>query len=207
MKPGFFVSDRGLFRRWRSSGRSVGGRHRAEDRRRASGPCPLDGSCRSEDRERCRSMSPLHHASHGSPPPRCGGGSGAVPAVMPIHLFGSGIDPRVRPEDDEVEMDARRCGPRRLKCCQARRDVAAPAELRRHSGHFDISVSSSSALSRRSMRERVRPRGDGVCPTPQFFLTVGSSSTRIDSPSVLKASAVKRIAKPGAYICSGATST
>ena len=35
---------------------------------------------------------------------------------------------------------------------------------------------------------------------------VGSSATRIDSPSVLKASAVNRIASHGGYICSGAIS-
>lgn len=35
---------------------------------------------------------------------------------------------------------------------------------------------------------------------------VGSSATRIDSPSVLNASAVNKIASPGGYICSGAIS-
>ena len=35
---------------------------------------------------------------------------------------------------------------------------------------------------------------------------VGSSATRIDSPSALNASAVSKIAKPGAYICAGAIS-
>jgi len=48
---------------------------------------------------------------------------------MPIHLFGSGMAPRVNPEDDDVEMDAWSCGRRGRKGCQARRDVSTPAEL------------------------------------------------------------------------------
>jgi hypothetical protein len=43
-------------------------------------------------------------------------------------------------------------------------------------------------------------------PVLQRRLLVGSRATRSDSPRALKASAVSKMAIPGAYICSGAIS-
>ena len=78
--------------------------------------------------------------------------------------------------------------------------TARPGQRCLAGGRGEIGRNSGTGGGHGATPGNIRARG------PQRRRRVGSSAWRSASPSVLKASAVSRMAMPGAYICSGANS-